>query len=304
MIPKTAKIWRNGELIDWDAAQVHVLCHALHYGTSVFEGMRCYRTPRGPALFRAREHYQRLLNSAHLYRMDEFSYTVADLIEATRELIRANGLSECYVRPIIFRGLGDLHVLPFNCPVEVYIACWPWGKYLGDDSLERGVDVCVSSWVRMAPNTLPPMAKAAANYMNSQLILMEARQNGYTEGIALDTRGYVSEGSGQNIFLVRGERIYTPPLSASILPGITRQTVIELAKQLGLEVIEQDIPREALYLADELFFSGTATEICPIRSVDRVQIGDGRPGPLTRRLQEAFRRVFETCQPADWLTFV
>ncbi|MCP5118344.1 MAG: branched-chain amino acid transaminase [bacterium] len=306
MIPTTKKIWHNGKLIDWKDASVHVLSHALHYGTSVFEGIRCYETPAGPAIFRAREHVRRFFESAKLYRLDDFGFSQGEMVDAMRTLVTENGLQACYIRPIAFRGLGDLHVLPFNCPLETFIACWPWGKYLGADSLEKGVDVCISSWARMAPNTLPAMAKVAANYMNSQLILMEASQNGYTEGIALDPHGYVSEGSGQNIFLVRDGKVYTPPLSASVLAGITRDTVFQLAAGMGITITEQNIPREFLYLADELFFSGTATEICPIRSVDRLTIGGGSRGPIAKRLQEAFTAVIESGggDHPEWLTFI
>ncbi|MCW5979543.1 MAG: branched-chain amino acid transaminase [Bryobacteraceae bacterium] len=306
MIQATARIWHNGNLVDWADARVHVLCHALHYGSSVFEGIRCYETAAGPAIFRAREHVRRLYDSARLYRMDNLGVSQEEFVEALRLVVRANEMKSCYLRPVVFRGYGDLHVLPFNCPIEAYIACWPWGKYLGPESLEKGVDVCVSSWARMAANTLPAMAKAAANYMNSQLILMEAVQNGYTEGIALDPEGYVSEGSGQNIFAVRDGRVITPPLSASVLPGITRDTVLALAGDSGIEVVEQNLPREMLYLADELFFSGTATEICPIRSVDRIAVGGGSRGPVTKRLQKAFTAVIESGggKHPEWLTAV
>lgn len=306
MLEATKKIWHNGNLVDWADAHVHVLAHALHYGTSVFEGIRCYETPEGPAIFRAREHVRRLFDSAKLYRMDDFGFSPEQLVDALREVVRVNEMKACYLRPLVFRGYGDLHVLPFKCPVEAYIACWPWGRYLGPEAIEQGVDVCVSSWSRMAPNTLPAMAKAAANYMNSQLILMEAVQNGYTEGIALDSAGFVSEGSGENIFLVRDGQLYTPPLAASVLPGITRDTVIQLAAEMGLAVAEQNIPREWLYLADELFFSGTAAEISPIRSVDRIPIGAGARGPITKQLQSAFTAVFESGGSGhpEWLTFV
>ena len=306
MIEATKKIWHNGNLVDWEDAHVHVLVHALHYGTSVFEGIRCYETPAGAAIFRAREHVRRLFDSAKLYRMDDFAFSPEQLVDALREVVRVNELKSCYLRPLVFRGYGDLHVLPYKCPVEAYIACWPWGRYLGPEAIEKGVDVCVSSWSRMAPNTLPAMAKAAANYMNSQLILMEAVQNGYTEGIALDPAGFVSEGSGENIFLVRDGKIYTPPLGASVLPGITRDTVIQLAGGMGLPVVEQNIPREWLYIADELFFSGTAAEISPIRSVDRIPIGAGERGPITKQLQSAFTAVIESGggDHPEWLTFV
>ena len=302
----TKSIWHNGELIDWNEAKVHVLSHALHYGTSVFEGIRCYDTSAGPAIFRCREHVRRLFDSAKIFRLDDVGFSPEELVDAMREVVRVNGVKACYLRPVIFRGYGSLHVLPFDCPIESYIACWPWGQYLGPEALEKGVDVCVSSWSRMAPNTLPAMAKAAANYMNSQLILMEAVQNGYTEGIALDSNGFVSEGSGENVFVVRDGVIRTPPPGASVLPGITRDTVIQLAAEFGIPLVEQHIPREALYLADELFFSGTAAEISPIRSVDRIQIGNGARGPVTEQLQSAFMNVIESGGGGhpEWLTFV
>ncbi len=287
MIQPTSKIWHNGKFIRWEDATVHVLSHTLHYGSSVFEGVRCYSTPAGPAIFRAKEHIRRMEDSARVYRM-ELPFSREALVEAMAELVRVNHMDSCYIRPIAFRGYGEMGVLPLHNPVEVYIACWEWGKYLGPEALAEGVDVCVSSWTRLAPNTLPAMAKASANYMNSQLIKMEAVTNGYAEGIALDAAGYVSEGSGENIFLIRDGRIYTPPLGTSALPGITRDTVICLAGDLGIEVIEQAIPREMLYLADELFFTGTAAEITPLRSVDRIKVGSGRRGPVTERLQREF----------------
>ncbi len=303
MIKPTEKIWHNGEFINWDDARVHILAHTLHYGSSVFEGIRCYSTPAGPAIFRAPEHIRRLADSARVYRM-EIGFTPAQLVEAMVELVRVNRMDSCYIRPIVFRGYGEMGVLPFHNPIEVYIACWEWGKYLGPEALAEGVDVCVSSWTRLAPNTLPAMAKASANYMNSQLIKMEAVTNGYAEGIALDVAGYVSEGSGENIFVVRDERLYTPPLGTSALPGITRDTVLRLARDLEVEVIEQAIPREMLYIADEIFFTGTAAEITPIRSVDRIKIGSGRRGPITERLQKRFFSVIQGNDPYGWLTSV
>lgn len=306
MIEATAKIWHNGKLIDWDDARVHVLTHALHYGTSVFEGIRCYETAEGPAIFRAKEHIRRLFDSAKIYRMEELGFTQDQLVEALRELVRVNGLSACYLRPIAFRGYGEVGVLSLKNPIEVYIACWEWGKYLGAEALEKGVDVCVSSWTRLAPNTLPAMAKVAANYMNSQLIKMEAVINGFSEGIALDATGYVSEGSGENIFLVRDGVIYTPALGTSVLPGITRDTVLKLGKDCGFEFVQQPIPREWLYIADEIFFTGTAAEITPVRSVDRIKVGAGKPGPITERLQRDFHAVVtrRTEDRYGWLTFV
>src|SRR5882762_9352131 len=287
MLTPTEKIWHNGRLIEWKDATIHVLSHVVSYGSSVFEGIRCYSTPSGPAIFRIREHYRRLIDSAKIYRIEDIGFSIDQLCEASLELVRVNKMDSCYFRPIALRGYGDVGVLPNN-PTEVYIACWEWGKYLGEEALANGVDVCVSSWTRIAPNTLPALAKAGANYMNSQLIRMEAHINGYAEGIALDTSGYVSEGSGENIFVVRDGKILTPPLGASVLPGITRETVMQLAAALGFPVTETLIPREMLYIADEVFFSGTAAEITPIRSVDRVQVGEGTRGPITGKLQKAF----------------
>jgi branched-chain amino acid aminotransferase len=306
MIQATEKIWFNGKFIDWDDAKVHVLTHALHYGSSVFEGIRCYATSEGPAIFRAKEHARRLFDSAKIYRMEELGFTQEQLVEAMRELVRLNGLAACYIRPITLRGYGEVGVLSLKNPIDTYIICWEWGKYLGAEAIEKGVDVCVSSWTRLAPNTLPAMAKVAANYMNSQLIKMEAVVNGYAEGIALDATGYVSEGSGENVFLVRDGVIYTPTLGTSALPGITRATVLQLGKDLGYEFVQQAIPREWLYIADELFFTGTAAEITPIRSVDRIKIGKGERGPITKSLQEEFSAIV-TCKKEDrhgWLTFV
>ncbi|HTW23806.1 MAG TPA: branched-chain amino acid transaminase [Candidatus Baltobacteraceae bacterium] len=286
-IPKTEKIWHNGKFIHWDDAKIHVMSHVVNYGSAVFEGVRCYETAQGPAVFRLREHMQRLLNSAHIYRM-EVAFSLDNLCQAALDLVSVNKLSACYIRPIILRGYGDAGVDPHGCPIEVYLACWAWGKYLGEEALRNGVDVCVSSWNRPAPNTLPQMAKAAANYMNSQLIRMEAKVNGYEEGIALDVNGYVSEGSGENIFVVTNGTIYTPPLANSALPGITRDSVVTLCRELGFPVIEQMIPREMLYIADEVFFSGTAAEVTPVRSVDRVKIGSGSRGTVTKSVQEEF----------------
>jgi len=284
----TEKIWRNGRFIPWQDATIHVLSHVVHYGTSVFEGIRCYSTPSGPAIFRLREHVRRMLDSAKVYRMEGLGYTAGELAEAMMELVRVNRMEACYLRPIVLRGYGEVGVNGLKNPLDVYIACWEWGKYLGDEALAQGVDVCVSSWTRIAPNTLPALAKAGANYMNSQLIKMEALTNGYTEGIALDAAGYVSEGSGENVFVVRDGRILTPPLGASVLPGITRDSVVTLAADLGIPVVETIVPREMLYIADEVFFSGTAAEITPIRSVDRITVGEGRRGPVTEQLQKEF----------------
>ena len=289
-MPPMAKmdyIWFNGELVDWDSATIHVLSHVVHYGSSVFEGIRCYETPRGPAIFRLQDHTRRLFNSAKIYRM-ELPYTEEQINQANHEVIRANKLRSGYLRPVAFRGYGSLGVDPRPCPVDVAIAAMNWGKYLGDEALEQGVDVGVSSWTRIAPNTLPSIAKAAANYMNSQLIKLEAIQHGYVEGIALDSEGYISEGSGENLFLVRNGALITPPLSSSVLPGITRDTVITLAREQGIPVLEERVPREALYITDELFFTGTAAEITPIRSVDGIQVGIGKRGPITEQMQRAF----------------
>jgi len=292
MLKPTEKIWHNGSFIPWDDARIHVLSHVTSYGSSVFEGVRCYSTPSGPAIFRVREHLRRLVDSGKIYRMD-VPFGIDELSEAMRELVHLNKLDSCYFRPIALRGYGDIGVLPLNNPIDVYIACWEWGKYLGDEAFAQGVDVCVSSWTRIAPNTLPALAKAGANYMNSQLIRMEAHLNGYAEGIALDTHGYVSEGSGENIFVVRDGKILTPPLGASVLPGITRDTVFQLAQSLGIPLVETIVPREMLYIADEVFFSGTAAEITPIRSVDRIVVGKGSRGPVTEKLQRAFFDVIE-----------
>jgi branched-chain amino acid aminotransferase len=303
-MPKpTEKIWHNGKFIPWDEARIHILSHVVSYGSCVFEGIRCYATPSGPAIFRLDDHVRRMLDSAKIYRMD-LGFDAAQLRQAMIELVRVNKLQACYLRPIAIRGYGEMGVHPGKNPVEVYIACWEWGKYLGEEALNEGVDVCVSSWTRIAPNTLPALAKAAANYMNSQLIKMEAVANGYSEGIALDTNGYVSEGSGENIFVVRDGKIYTPPLGASVLPGITRDTVIQLARDLDLSLTETLIPREMLYIADEVFFTGTAAEITPIRSIDKIRIGEGRRGPVTERLQKVFFDVINGITPdrRGWLT--
>jgi len=286
-LPKTETIWCNGKFIPWDDAKIHVLSHVVSYGSAVFEGIRCYETARGLAIFRLREHLQRLLNSAHIYRM-EVPFDVDALLRATLDLVQTNNVSACYVRPIVLRGYGDIGVDPHNCPVDVYLACWEWGKYLGAEALSSGVDVCISSWNRPAPNTLPQMAKAAANYMNSQLIRMEARANGYVEGIALDVNGYVSEGSGENIFVVMNGAVSTPPLANSALPGITRDSVMTICRELGIPVTEQMLPREMLYIADEVFLCGTAAEITPVRSIDRINVGVGSRGPVTQRIQEEY----------------
>ena len=303
--PKSEKIWMNGKLVPWDDARIHIGTHAMHYGSAVFEGIRCYSTGEGPAVFRLRSHSQRLYDSAKIYRMDP-PLPLADFDRAVLETIAANDLEACYVRPLVYRGYGQLGVNPFPCPVDLAIMVWNWGKYLGTDALEQGVDVCISSWTRLAPNTMPAMAKASANYMNSQLIKMEAIKMGYAEGIALDSAGFLSEGSGENLFLVKNGTLLTPPLVDSVLPGITRDSVMQLARRLGIPVREERLPREAIYLADEAFFTGTAAEITPIRSVDKITVGRGARGPVTEALQKAFFDVVELRAPDEfgWLTFV
>ena len=304
-ITKADQIWMNGEFVPWDEAKIHVLSHVLHYGSSVFEGIRVYKTPQGPAVFRLDEHVKRLLESAKIYRMD-VPYDFATLREAMLETVLVNDLDACYIRPLVYRGYGAVGVNPTGCPIDVAIAVWEWGQYLGPEALEQGVDVCVASWNRCAPNTLPNMAKAASNYMNSQLIKMEAIANGYVEGIGLDVNGYVSEGSGENLFLVRDGVAYTTPLAGSILVGITRDTVITLLRELGYEVREQTIAREMLYLAEEVFFTGSASEVSPIRSIDKIKIGSGSRGPVAKQLQDRFFGMFDgTHQDRyGWLTQV
>ncbi len=301
----TGKIWMNGSLVNWSDAKIHIASHVIHYGSGVFEGARCYATPKGSACFRLDTHVARLLDSARIYRMDT-PHTHATFEDAILETIRANEFKACYIRPIIYRGYEALGVNPFPCPVDVAILLWEWGKYLGDDALEKGVDVKVSSWMRMAPNTLPSLAKSSANYANSGLIKMEAIADGYAEGLALDSFGYLSEGSGENVFLVRNGVIYTPPITAAILAGITRDSVITLARDLGYRVREEMIPRELLYIADEMFFTGTAVEITPVRSVDKLQVGNGRRGPITEAIQRAFFDVIngEVPDTHGWLTYV
>jgi branched-chain amino acid aminotransferase len=299
----TEKIWHNGKFIAWDEARIHVLSHVVSYGSSVFEGVRCYETVSGPAIFRLKEHTRRLCDSAKIYRID-VPFTQEELAQAQIELVRINQLRSCYIRPIILRGYGNMGVLPFGNPTEVYLACWEWGKYLGDEALSQGVDVCVSSWTRIAPNTLPALAKAAGNYMNSQLIRMQAHLDGYAEAIALDDSGRVSEGSGENIFVIRDGKLHTPPLGSSVLPGITRDSIATLARDLDIPVVETPIPREMLYIADEIFFTGTAAEVTPIRSVDKIQVGSGRRGPITERIQKAFFDIVSgrSEDPYGWLT--
>jgi branched-chain amino acid aminotransferase len=303
--PKSDVIWMNGKLVPWDDAKIHVGSHVVHYASAVFEGLRCYATPEGPAIFRLDAHTERLYNSAKIYRMD-VPYTREDFQRAQLDVVAANKKEACYIRPIIYRGYGQLGVNPFPCPVDAAIMVWDWGRYLGKEALETGVDVCVSSWARIAPNTLPAMAKTAANYMNSQLIKMEAIKAGYVEGIALDSEGYLSEGSGENLFLVKNGTLITPPLVSSVLPGITRDSVIQLARRLRIPVEEARLPREMLYISDEVFMTGTAAEITPIRSVDKIVVGNGARGPVTEALQKAFFDVIECRVPDEfgWLTYV
>ncbi len=305
-IKTTQNIWHNGSLIPWDKAQIHVMSHVVHYGSSVFEGIRCYNqtgsnSAEGTAgIFRLPEHMARLVDSAKIYRMP-LPYTLEQLSAAVVDVVESNGVAPCYIRPIAFRGYGELGVNPLTSPVEVYVANYPWGKYVPGN---QGADVCVSSWNRLAPNTMPTLAKAGANYMNSQLIRMEAEINGYSEGIGLDTNGYLSEGSGENLFLVRGGILYTTPLANSVLNGITRSSIITLAKQLGIQVVEQALPRELLYICDEAFFTGTAVEVTHIRSVDRIQIADGAMGPITTALHDEFFGIVNGLNPDryNWLT--
>lgn len=285
-------IWMNGKFVPYEDAKIHVLSHVVHYGSSVFEGIRAYATPGGTAVFRLDRHVQRMLDSCKIARI-QCPYGYDELMDAVRETVRVNGSSACYIRPVVYRGFKTLGVNPTGVPVDVAIATLNWGKYLGKDALERGISVRVSSWNRQAPNTFPAMAKTGANYLNSQLIKLEAVADGYEEGIALDTFGYVAEGSGENIFLVRGETLYTPTVANAILPGVTRDCMLTLAKEMGLEVREEQIPREMLYIVDEVFFSGTAAEITPITQIDRIPVGSGKVGPVTRKLQKAFFDIVE-----------
>lgn len=301
----THRIWRDGALVDWGDATIHVMGHVVHYASSVFEGLRCYETPDGPAIFRAPEHMVRFRNSCKIYRMP-MPYSVDDLVAACVDTVAENGLSHCYLRPIALRTGEEMGVLPNNAPVETFIIPWVWGRYLGSEALERGVDVCVSSWRRPAPDTLPSMAKAAGNYLNSQLSKIEARLDGYSEGIMLDSFGYVAEGSGENLFLVRDGVVYTSPMASGILRGITRDSVLRIARDLGYTVSEQVLPREMLYVADEIFFTGTAAEITPIRSVDRIEVGTGEPGPTTLAVQDIYMGIASGRMPDryGWLTRV
>ncbi len=304
-ITATPYIWRDGAFIPWDQAQVHVLAHSVQFGSAVFEGIRCYPTKQGPAIFRLREHLRRLLHSCKIYRMP-VAYSIDQLVEAIRDLVRKNALEECYLRPMVVRGYGASGMVPFDSPVEVYLPCWPWGAYLGATALEQGVDACVSSWHRVAPNTIPAMAKIAGNYLGGQLIKMEALANGFQEAIALGPDGLLSEGSGQNVFVVEGGTLYTPPIDGTMLPGITRHSVLAIAEDLGIPVVIQPLAREVLYTGDEVFVCGTASEVTPVRSVDRLPVGNGVPGPVTTRIQARYLdivhgRVEDT---RGWLTHV
>jgi branched-chain amino acid aminotransferase len=297
------KVWMNGRLVDFADAKVHVFTHAMHYGSGLFEGIRCYNTERGPAVFRLPDHTRRLFDSSKIYRM-ELPYSMEEVNQACLDVIAANEFEDCYLRPLVYRGYHSLGVFPGACPVDVVIAAWKWGKYLGAEALEQGVDVRISSWNRMAPNTFPALAKATGNYMNSILIRQEAAIDGYSEGIALDVNGYVSEGSGENVFVIRDGRIFTPGLGSSILGGITRASLIKIAREFKYEVVESLIPREMLYIADEVFFTGTAAEVTPIRSIDKITIGNGRRGPITERLQKEFFDYIDGRIPDryNWLT--
>lgn len=302
---ETGKIWYNGKFIPWKEATIHVCSHVVHYGTSLFEGDRCYKTPKGPAVFRLQDHIERLYNSCKIYRM-EIPFTQDEFCEAILATVRENNFDECYIRPLVYRGYKSLGVNPFPCPIECVIAVWEWGAYLGPDALEQGIDVMVSTWNRAAPNTFPTMAKAGGNYLNSQLIKMEALTQGFSEGIALSSNNMVSEGSGENIFVVNKGKLLTPPLSSAVLPGITRDCVITLARDAGFEVEESEIPREMLYISDEVFFTGSAAEITPIRSIDKIQVGNGKRGPVAERLQKEYFAIIN-CEKPDtygWLTFV
>ena len=300
-----SKIWIDGEMVDWKDANIHVLSHVIHYGTSVFEGIRAYKNENGIAVFRLKEHVRRLFDSAKVYKID-VPFTQEEVAEAIIETVRVNDLDGCYIRPIIFRGYGELGVNPLNCPVNVVIAAWEWGSYLGEEGMANGVDIGVSSWRKPAPDTFPTLAKCGANYMNSQLAKIEAIENGFDEAIMLDYEGHVSEGSGENIFLVEGEKLFTPSMASSNLKGITRDSIMTIAGDLGYEVVEETISRERLYFADEVFFTGTAAEVTPIRSIDRKTIGIGKRGPVAEKIQSSFFDIVEakTEDKYGWLTYI
>ena len=300
-----SKIWIDGKMVDWKDANIHVLSHVVHYGTSVFEGIRAYKNENGVAVFRLKEHVQRLFDSAKIYKID-IPFTQEEIEEAILETVRVNDLDGCYIRPIVFRGYGELGVNPLNCPVNVVIAAWEWGSYLGEEGMANGVDIGVSSWRKPAPDTFPALAKCGANYMNSQLAKLEAIEHGYDEAIMLDYEGHVSEGSGENIFLVEGEKLFTPAMSSSNLKGITRDSIMTVARDLGYEVVEEVISRERLYSADEVFFTGTAAEVTPIRSIDHRQIGIGKRGPVAEKLQKTFFDIVEAKveDKYGWLSYI
>jgi branched-chain amino acid aminotransferase len=304
-LTETEWIWHDGAFIRWQDATIHVLAHSLQFGSSVFEGIRCYATPRGPAIFRLEDHLQRMADSCKIYRMD-LPYSIDELVSACCELVDRNNVDSCYLRPMVVRGYGAAGMVPFDSPVEVYLPCWPWGAYLGHGALENGVDACVASWHRVAPNTVPAMAKVAGNYLGSQLVKMEALRNGFAEGIALTTNGLISEGSGQNLFLVYRGVLYTPTINGTLLHGVTRFSILTLARDMGFEVREQEMPREMLYTADEVFLCGTASEVTPVRSVDRIEIGNGRRGPITTQVQQRFLDIARGAvdDPYGWLTYV
>ena len=298
------KIWMNGEMVDWKDANIHILSHVVHYGSSWFEGIRCYKTPKGPAIFRLDRHVRRLFDSTKIYRTP-IPFSEPQIENAILECIRVNKMEACYVRPVVYRGYGDVGVNPLTCPVDVAIAVWQWGSYLGDKAHDNGIDVCVSTWQRPAPNTLPAMAKAGGNYLLGQLMKAEALQAGFHEAIALDVFGNLSEGTGENLFAVKDNVIYTPQFSSSLLPGVTRASVIQIAEEAGYKVLVTSVPREMVYVADELFFTGTAAEVTPIRTVDKVKVADGKPGPITKDLQKRFFEVVkEAKDPHGWLKFV
>lgn len=295
----------DGEFVNWEDCKIHAMSHVIHYGSGVFEGIRCYKNNRGSAIYRLKEHIRRLYESAKIYRM-EIPYSQEEFCQICVDTVRENKLEKCYIRPLVYRGYGALGVDPSTCPIKSLVAVWDWGQYLGGEALEEGVSVCISSWRRAAPNTFPALAKACGNYLNSQLINLEAKRGGFDEGIALDAYGFVSEGSGENIFMVRNGVIYTPPSNASILPGITRHAVFQMARDLGLRIEKHIIQREALYIADEIFFTGTAAEITPVIKVDEIVVGDGKRGVITKAIQDCFFRLIkgEADDKFNWLTYV
>jgi branched-chain amino acid aminotransferase len=304
-LTETEWIWRDGEFIRWKDAQVHVLSHSMQFGSSVFEGIRCYKTPQGPAIFRLQDHLQRMLTSCRIYRID-LQYSIDDLVMACCQVVERNQIESCYVRPMVVRGYGAAGMVPFDSPVEMYVPCWPWGTYLGEGALENGIDACVSSWHRVAPNTIPAAAKIAGNYLGGQLIKMEALANGFGEAIALGPGGMLSEGSGQNVFIVHGGTLYTPPIDGTLLTGVTRSTILTLATEAGVPVREQPLAREMLYAADEVFLTGTASEVTPVRSVDHITVGSGKRGPVTKQLQREYLDIASGAREDryGWLTNV